>query len=698
MIFKLSLKNLKAHVPNYLVYYISMTFAAVVYYCFRAIAYNQPLVAGAGRDIEIKRSLGLGSTLVTIIILGFMLAANRFFIGKRSQEIGLYRLICLRKSQVSLIFLVENLVLGFVSLINGIILGVIFTKLFSMILAKVMFLEVPSFFYISWRSVIETGVAFAFMILIVCLRSIWMIYRYPLSQLMHQEKIGQINYSRLTKRRQFLGILGPICLLAGYFIAFDFRNLATGIVYKQLNDSLDISIPMIITLTPFIILGLCVVGTYLFFRYTMYFIIRLFNHRKKWYYQDLRMITLGNAKRYLFKSSKTLTGLTLLIATALSGIGVMVFVYTISMHTVNSDGPVDFLVSQESYPKLKKVLDEAKDTKIKNEVTLSYKITGIERSLRIGQAQEEQETIEAVNVLSFSNYRNYQKINPYLNDLHLKNDQSVIYMDSFTNILSGMSRYESKLQFVEGEKAQLQQVLPNYLGNFLLQYSLPTIVVSDALYQKVTKNSIQYQINAVNVDTKSREKLYEAVNKQIATEWQAPILYKYEKNNQQLSGFAKQMPNEEAKNTQDDVTETWRLNMNDRYASLRYERKINGLTLYVSMFVAILALFITGSILMLRQLFSAVSERQDYVTLKRMGVSSKAITKQIYRQNSLIFFPPMVIGILHTTFAIYLLSQFIKSPGYLLVYLSCGILIIVYLIFYILTSAIYARMIRHIHF
>ena len=43
-------------------------------------------------------------------------------------------------------------------------------------------------------------------------------------------------------------------------------------------------------------------------------------------------------------------------------------------------------------------------------MTLSYKIIGIERSLRIGQAQEEQETIEAVNVLSFSNYRNYQKL------------------------------------------------------------------------------------------------------------------------------------------------------------------------------------------------------------------------------------------------------------------------------------------------
>ena len=101
-------------------------------------------------------------------------------------------------------------------------------------------------------------------------------------------------------------------------------------------------------------------------------------------------------------------------------------------------------------------------------------------------------------------------------------------MDSFTNILSGMSRYESKLQFVEGEKAQLQQVLPNYQAIFIAIF-----LTNDCRFRcplsESDKNSIQYQINAVNVDTKSREKLYEAVNKQIATEWQAPILYKYEK-------------------------------------------------------------------------------------------------------------------------------------------------------------------------
>ncbi len=77
MIFKLSLKNLKAHVPNYLVYYISMTLQR----SFIIVSVDRLQPASCRRcirDIEIKRSLGLGSTLVTIIILGFMLQQIAF--------------------------------------------------------------------------------------------------------------------------------------------------------------------------------------------------------------------------------------------------------------------------------------------------------------------------------------------------------------------------------------------------------------------------------------------------------------------------------------------------------------------------------------------------------------------------------------------------------------------------------------------
>ncbi|MFD1902246.1 hypothetical protein GQR36_23655 [Enterococcus termitis] len=79
MIFKLSWKNFKGQFLNYLVYFVSMTFAVVVYYCFSAITYNRSLANRVGQEIHINGAMNLGGILVVIMILGFMFAANHFF-------------------------------------------------------------------------------------------------------------------------------------------------------------------------------------------------------------------------------------------------------------------------------------------------------------------------------------------------------------------------------------------------------------------------------------------------------------------------------------------------------------------------------------------------------------------------------------------------------------------------------------------
>ena len=152
MIFSLFWKNFKAQFHGYLVYFFSMTFAVVVYYCFSAITYNQPLVSRAGQDVSISGAMNFGGVLIIIIILGFMLATNHFFLLKRGKEISLYHMLGMRKSQISLLFFVETIVLGALSLVMGISLGIILSKLFSMILAKAMFLQIDSPFYVSFPS------------------------------------------------------------------------------------------------------------------------------------------------------------------------------------------------------------------------------------------------------------------------------------------------------------------------------------------------------------------------------------------------------------------------------------------------------------------------------------------------------------------------------------------------------------------
>ncbi|MFD1902249.1 ABC transporter permease [Enterococcus termitis] len=143
-----------------------------------------------------------------------------------------------------------------------------------------------------------------------------------------------------------------------------------------------------------------------------------------------------------------------------------------------------------------------------------------------------------------------------------------------------------------------------------------------------------------------------------------------------------------------DEQEYWKLNYTNRFSDLRYKRREMGLFIYVAMFLGILALIITGSILMLHQFSEAEREKERYDLLKKIGISEKEIIKLVYQQNSIIFFPPMIIGVLHASFAIYVFSKIITSSGYWLAYLACGLLILVYLAYYFLTSAIYTRIVR----
>ncbi|MCV2527967.1 ABC transporter permease, partial [Melissococcus plutonius] len=98
MIFKITWKKIESQFLNYSVYFISMIFAVMIYYCFSVIAYNQSLIKSAGKNIPIQGLMFSGNFLVVLMVLVFMLAANHFFLLKRNQEIKVYRLIGMRKS------------------------------------------------------------------------------------------------------------------------------------------------------------------------------------------------------------------------------------------------------------------------------------------------------------------------------------------------------------------------------------------------------------------------------------------------------------------------------------------------------------------------------------------------------------------------------------------------------------------------
>lgn len=97
---------------------------------------------------------------------------------------------------------------------------------------------------------------------------------------------------------------------------------------------------------------------------------------------------------------------------------------------------------------------------------------------------------------------------------------------------------------------------------------------------------------------------------------------------------------------------------------------------------------------MLKQLSEAQEEILQYQTLKKIGMSMAEIKHSIYFQILMIFLLPIILGTLHAIFAIRLLSLFLDNPGLQLVYIVCGIFIMIYLMFYLLTAKIYNRIVN----
>ena len=107
MLFKIIWRSFLRQTRNYIVYFLSMTTAVMIFYSFSAMTYDQPLTVRARQDIQIEGVLTLGNVFVAMVVLFFMLGTNQFFIQQRQKEIGLYQLFGLRKSRIIFQFLIE---------------------------------------------------------------------------------------------------------------------------------------------------------------------------------------------------------------------------------------------------------------------------------------------------------------------------------------------------------------------------------------------------------------------------------------------------------------------------------------------------------------------------------------------------------------------------------------------------------------
>ena len=685
MLYKLAAKSFMRQSRGYLVYFFSLVLATMIYYSFSAMTYDKSLIRQTSQDFSIDTFFNIGSWIIIIVLFFFVISANRFFLNRRQKEFGIYQLFGIKKRQVAVIYVLETMTMGLLACITGVALGIVFSKLFSMILIRMMKMTIKSLFFVSFPSIIETVLILFLLLSSVSLYSLWKIWRYPRFRSFGKKVHTESSKLRIRTRHRLLGFVGLLLISSGYFFAVHYREYVT----KSLAATGKLQFGIFLTI---LIIAFCVIGTYLFFCYSFRLILNLFN-RSAIKYKGINFLLIGNTQIHLQKSWRINSLITLVIAISLAMIGAIMSISTITARTVDTANPFSYQLEPELAEKIRPILSNEQQ-KITDELTLNYKVIGSVHSIEDLGNSNGIKVFELANLISEKEYNTFRKINPKIPKIALTSDASTVLLDSTLDLFKNFSLYGETIYLPES-KLDIQAKMVNFLGDSDMNYSGPILVVSEKVFTEA--KGVHYQLLNWNVQGGENEQLTERLTKKIATTWGKTVYYDYDIKGDQLVGHieSKKITRTTDKNERNNYfSENSRLNFVARYPAVRWANRIIGISTFLAIFLGMIVIVATGSMLMVRQLAEAEEEKGNYQLLTKIGIAQNRINRMIFEQNAIMFFPPMILGIMHTIFAINVFSQFIATASYWLPYLIGSFLIIIYLLFYYITSRLYCRIIE----
>ena len=140
MLFKLSLRNIKKSLKDYAIYFFTLVLGVTIFYVFNAIETQTVLMDVSQSSYEIidimNNSLSAVSVFVAFVLGLLIIYANQFLMKRRGKEFGIYLTLGMSKRKISFILFFETLLIGLISLIIGLGLGIVLSQLMSLLIVN----------------------------------------------------------------------------------------------------------------------------------------------------------------------------------------------------------------------------------------------------------------------------------------------------------------------------------------------------------------------------------------------------------------------------------------------------------------------------------------------------------------------------------------------------------------------------------
>ncbi|MDQ7864656.1 FtsX-like permease family protein [Peribacillus frigoritolerans] len=119
--------------------------------------------------------------------------------------------------------------------------------------------------------------------------------------------------------------------------------------------------------------------------------------------------------------------------------------------------------------------------------------------------------------------------------------------------------------------------------------------------------------------------------------------------------------------------------------------------LFAAAFLAVIALFALASVIYFKQLREATEEQRQYSILRKIGTADRELKSVIRKQLLFVFFPPLVLGILHSWLILkyYILDSVQDFPQLTsMLWFIFAIYFVIYVLFYLSSANLYYKIVN----
>lgn len=629
---KIALNNVKKSFKDYTIYFLTLTFAVCIFYSFNSIESQKAMFEISKKDASyidmLTTAISWVSVFVSGILGGLIVYANNFMIKRRKKELGVYMTLGMSKRKISSILVSESFFIGLMSLVAGLIFGIVLSQGLSLFTAKLFQVGMSEYkFVFSPNAAVKTIAYFGIMFLLIMIFNTFVISKYKL--------IDMINAS---KKSESIKIKNPIVSIIVYVFGLGSLIFAYNLVMKSglnIEDS---------RFTVSIILG--IIGTALFYYGLAGFILHIVKNSKNIYLKKLNIFVTRQISSKINTNFMSITAICLMLFITISILSTGLS-FKNSLES-NLKDTVPFDVSS----RIINLDDNSQRT-----IVEAFKEWGIDITSKYDYVVVEEYRLEdryGDILKNYVNNKNNKIINKDYNEiLALKisdynkvrelngespiniNDNEILLTSNFSKLIPTIREYmnDNKSIKINGEDYNIKnkELITEAYESTGFANNFFTVVLPDEVLKGVKTSNTILNINFKGENTeKSEEEIQEVLNKSRDEGGSG--------KNFIILGYTK----------------------NDLYSMTK------GMTttiLYIGIYIGIVFLISSAAVLALQQLSEASESIDRYKALRKIGASRKMINKTIFIQTLIYFAMPLVLAIIHSIVGISVANEFISLYG-----------------------------------